>query len=80
MLISMKDNRYCKTIVFNGKKFVVFIMINDKQGSDNEYHYDIELRTTERISGDEFQKLRKYLQDEGYIDDAVEYYENDKQN
>ena len=55
-------------------------MINDKQGFDNEYHYDIELRTTEKISGDEFQKLRKYLQDEGYIDDAVEYYENNKQD
>ncbi len=46
-------------------------MISINKPKDEEgYHYNIELRTTERISGDEFQKLRKYLEDEGYVDEA----------
>lgn len=60
---------YNKKITFNSKQIRVMISIN-KPKDEEGYHYNIELRTTERISGDEFQKLRKYLEDEGYIDDA----------
>ena len=35
--------------------------------------YDIELRSKERISGDEFQALRHYLEEEGYLDAARKY-------
>jgi hypothetical protein len=60
---------YNKKITFNNKQIEVIILINkpkDQQG----YHYNIELITNERISGNEFQKLRKYLEDEGYVDEA----------
>ena len=60
---------YNKKITFNGKQIRVMISVN-KPKDEEGYHYNIELRTTERISGDEFQKLRKYLEDEGYVDDA----------
>lgn len=60
---------YNKKIAFNGKQIRVMISIN-KPKDEEGYHYNIELRTTERISGDEFQKLRKYLEDEGYVDEA----------
>jgi hypothetical protein len=60
---------YNKKITFNGKQIRVMISIN-KPKDEEGYHYNIELRTTERISGDEFQKLRKYLEDEGYMDEA----------
>ncbi len=60
---------YNKKITFNSKQFRVMISIN-KPKDEEGYHYNIELRTTERISGDEFQKLRKYLEDEGYVDEA----------
>ncbi len=60
---------YNKKITFNGKQIRVMISVN-KPKDEEGYHYNIELRTTERISGDEFQKLRKYLEDEGYVDEA----------
>ena len=60
---------YNKKITFNGKQIRVMISIN-KPKDEEGYHYNIELRTTERISGDEFQKLGKYLEDEGYVDEA----------
>lgn len=65
---------YNKKITFNGKQIRVMILVN-KPKDEEGYHYNVELRTTERISGDEFQKLRKYLEDEGYIDEA-EYSQN----
>jgi hypothetical protein len=64
-------------IIFNKKDFTIFIKINEISNSPDEYHYDLELVTKERISGDELQKLRKYLEDEGYIDAAIEYYEKE---
>jgi len=60
---------YNKKITFNGKQIRVIVSVN-KPKDEEGYHYNIELRTTERISGDEFQKLRKYLEDEGYVDEA----------
>lgn len=62
-------------ISFNKKSFTIFIKINNTDVSDGAYHYDMEIRTKEKISGDEYQKLKKYIEDEGYIDSAIEYYE-----
>jgi hypothetical protein len=64
---------YKINITFNKKKYEIIIHIKDRE--DKEYHYDMELMTSDRISGDEFQKLKKFLEDEGYIDEAIKYYE-----
>lgn len=66
---------YKTSLTFNNKFFTVFVTINDHEEDDGDYHYNLELRTKEKISGDEFQKLKKYLEDEGYIDAAIAYYE-----
>jgi hypothetical protein len=65
---------YKTEITFNNKHFIVLIKINETNIDDGEYHYDIELRTKSKISGDEFQKLRRYLEAEGYIDQAIQHY------
>lgn len=35
--------------------------------------YNLELRTKEPLSGDDFQGLRNYLEEEGYVDMAREH-------
>ena len=42
---------------------------------DWEDHYDLEVATNRRMSGNEFLALRKYLQEEGYIEQARIYNE-----
>jgi hypothetical protein len=64
---------YKADIVFNDKKLTVFIKVN-KPLDEEGYHYDLELRTTEKLSGVEFQKIKMYLEEEGYIDDAIELW------
>ena len=58
-----------KKINFNNKVFRVLVTIN-KPKDENGYHYNLEIRTKEKLSGDEFQKLRNYLEQEGYVDEA----------
>lgn len=58
---------YYTKLKFKGKQMEVGIR---PVGSDG---YDIELRSKERISGDEFQALRKYLEQEGYLEAAKDY-------
>jgi hypothetical protein len=70
----MNKQRYCTNLTFNNKKFLIYIKINSHTDADTEYHYDLELQTTEKISGHEFQKLRKYIESEGYVDEAIKYY------
>ncbi len=60
-----------KTINFNNKTFRVLVTANKPKDEDG-YHYDLEIRTKEKMSGDEFQKLRNYLEQEGYVDEAEE--------
>lgn len=67
---------YKTSLTFNNKHFTIFIKINSIDNEENSYHYDIELRTKSKISGDEFQKLKHYLEAEGYIDQAIEHYQN----
>ena len=71
---------YKTTLSFNKKQFVIFVKINSVDPSNEHYHYDIELRTKQKISGNEFQKLRQYLESEGYIDAAIEYYNKQIKN
>jgi hypothetical protein len=65
--------RYCQTLSFNQKSFKLFITINAPKDLEG-YHYDMEIQTQERITGNEFCALKRYLENEGYIDEAVEYY------
>jgi len=58
-----------KKINFNNKVFRVLVTIN-KPKDENGYHYNLEIQTKEKLSGDEFQKLRNYLEQEGYVDEA----------
>lgn len=37
--------------------------------------FDIEIKCSSRISGDEFQSLKKYLSEEGYFEAAREWCE-----
>ena len=60
-----------KKIKLNDKSFLVRIKINEPK-NEKGYHYNLEIRTQEKMSGDEFQKLRNYLEQEGYVDEAEE--------
>lgn len=60
-----------KKIKLNDKSFLVRIKINEPK-NEKGYHYNLEIRTKEKMSGDEFQKLRNYLEQEGYVDEAEE--------
>lgn len=62
---------YRATLHFDKKHFTVFIKINQLSDTIGDYHYDLEIRTDEKISGNEFQRLKKYLEVEGYIDQAI---------
>lgn len=54
-------------LTFNGKVYEVDITPVSETG------YEIELFTKEKITGDEFQKLRQYLIDEGYVEKAFSF-------
>jgi alpha-glucosidase (family GH31 glycosyl hydrolase) len=43
---------------------------------DDEDHYDLEIHSKKKISGHDFQALRNYLQEEGYIEAAREWNKN----
>jgi hypothetical protein len=42
---------------------------------DGKEHYDLEVSTNRMMSGNEFLSLRKYLEEEGYIEQARLYNE-----
>lgn len=67
------NKRYCRLLTFNQKSFAIYITINSQTDQEG-YHYDLELRTPERITGNEFCALRRYIENEGYIDDAIDFY------
>ena len=58
---------YTTDITFNRKKYRVTI-IPKGQG------YDLEIETRARLSGDLYQKLKQYLEAEGYIEDAHSWF------
>lgn len=61
-------------INFNKKKLTVKINIIRNNEKEN-YHYDLRVNSKEPLSEKEIQSLRKYLEDEGYIDSAIKYYQ-----
>jgi hypothetical protein len=64
---------YKVDITFNKKKYSVKIILDRIVNS--EVQCDYEIFTEDRMSGDEFQKLKAYLINEGYVDEAYERYE-----
>jgi hypothetical protein len=65
---------YETTLTYNKKKYS--IKIKTIFGiEDNKDHYDLEVATNKRMTGNEFLSLRKYLQEEGYIEEARIYNE-----
>ena len=65
---------YETDLTLNGKKYRIRVKtifgINDEKE-----HYDLEVMATKRMSGSEFLGLRKYLEEEGYIEEARIYNE-----
>ena len=58
---------YTTDITFNRKKYRIKI-ITKGQG------YDLEIETSGRLSGDLYQKLKAYLEAEGYIEQARSWF------
>jgi hypothetical protein len=58
---------YSIKIKFKDRHFDVIIKPKPDDG------YDLEVGTRGRLSGDQFQALKKYLEDEGYIDQSREF-------
>lgn len=68
----MKHLPYEICITFNGKRYTIGIIMDRE--IDGKIQCDYEIFTNERISGSEFQNLRKYLEKEGYVDAALKHY------
>jgi hypothetical protein len=66
-----KNNTYNTKLTFKGRYFDVGIRPVDSDG------YDIEVRVKGTLSGDDFQALRKYLDEEGYLEAARDYFGGD---
>jgi trehalose-6-phosphate synthase len=66
-----KNNTYYTKLTFKGRYFDVGIR---PVGSDG---YDIEVRVKGPLSGDDFQALRQYLDQEGYLEAARDYFGDD---
>jgi hypothetical protein len=65
---------YETDLTYNRKKYK--IKIKTIFGiEDCEEHYDLEVSTNRKMSGNEFLALRKYLEEEGYIEQARVYNE-----
>ena len=61
-------NTYYTKLTFKGRHFDIGIRPVESDG------YDIEVRVKGPLSGDDFQALRKYLDSEGYLETAKDYF------
>jgi hypothetical protein len=61
---------YYTKLAFKGRHFDIGITPVDYDG------YDIEVRVKGPLSGDDFQALRKYLDNEGYFEMARNFVNN----
>jgi hypothetical protein len=65
---------YETDLTYNKKKYKIRIKTIFEIDDDKE-HYDLEVSTNKKMSGNEFLALRKYLEEEGYIEQARVYNE-----
>jgi hypothetical protein len=63
---------YETDITLNKKKYQIRVKTIFGIDDDKD-HYDLEVSANRRMSGDEFLALRKYLEEEGYIEEARVY-------
>lgn len=56
--------KYAINIKFKNRNFKLNILPKEKDG------FDLEMEVKGSLSGEDFQDLRKYLLDEGYVDAA----------
>jgi hypothetical protein len=63
--------KYAIQIKFKGRNFKLNILPKDNG------RFDLEMEVKGSVSGDEFQDLRKYLVDEGYVDAARSWVKGD---
>jgi hypothetical protein len=68
----MKSNTFYTKLTFKGRYFNVGIRPVDSDG------YDIEVRVKGVLSGDDFQALRQYLDSEGYLEAARDYFSGEE--
>jgi len=63
---------YETDLTYNKKKYKIKVktIFGIDDGKD---HYDLEVSTNKKMSGNEFLALRKYLEEEGYIEEARVY-------
>ena len=65
---------YETDLTYNSKKYRIKIKtIFGIEDDDEREHYDLEVSSNRRMSGNEFLALRKYLEEEGYVQEAREY-------
>jgi hypothetical protein len=64
----VKNNTYRTKLTFKGRHFDVGIRPVDTEG------YDIEVGVKGTLSGDDFQALRQYLDNEGYLEAARDHF------
>jgi hypothetical protein len=63
--------KYAIHIKFKGRNFKLNILPKDDD------RFDLEMEFKGSLSGEDFQDLRKYLVDEGYVDAARSWIEGD---
>jgi hypothetical protein len=68
--MNTKNNTYYTKLTFKGRSFDIGIKPVDYDG------YDIEVRVKGQLSGDDFQALRRYLDNEGYLEMARKFVNN----
>jgi hypothetical protein len=68
----MKSNTFYTKLTFKGRYFDVGIRPVDSDG------YDIEVRVKGALSGDDFKALRQYLDSEGYLEAARDYFSGEE--
>ena len=66
--MKIKENTYYTKLTFKGRHFDIGIRPVEDDG------YDIEVRVKGVLSGDDFQALRQYLDNEGYMEAARNYF------
>jgi hypothetical protein len=57
---------YFTSLTFKNKKYKIRLIPHGEG-------FDIELACTQKITGEDFQSLRKYLEEEGYFEQAREW-------
>jgi hypothetical protein len=64
---------YETELTYNSKKYKIRVKTIFNVEDDERDHYDLEVSSNKRMSGNEFLALRKYLEEEGYIEEARLY-------